>query len=137
MAGILIDLSRREDDMLLLFSSANHRHRFAFAGMEKPRVMKSVRFSSIVPLVENKLLTLSFAPSLRLLLRASCSASTFAVKEAVSAFLILLSGLGVAGLGFDMFSDGSSSATSVFFKLACFFLFLPLPVAFFKECVKP
>ena len=107
-------------------------HRFAFAGIENPLVIKSKCFSSIPFLFENRLFTFSFAPSFLRLFRSSCSASTFAVKDAVFAFLILLS-------GFSLFAcvGSKSSSTVASSTVVVFFLFLPAPGAFFRECVRP
>ncbi len=102
-------------------------HRFASAGIENPLVIKSKCFSSIPFLFENRLFTLSFAPSFLRLFRSSCSARTFAVKDAVSAFLILLSGFSP----FLCCGPRGSSAT-----VAVFFLFLLAPGAFLRECVR-
>lgn len=111
-------------------------YRFALAGIENPLVMKSRCFSSIPFFDENRLLTFSLAPSFLLLFLSSCSASTFAVRDAVSAFLILLSGfvtmLGPESVARVTFLSTAGSSTLVFF-----FLFLLLPDAFFKEWVSP
>lgn len=108
-------------------------HRLAFAGIEKPLVMKSKCFSSIPFLFENKLFTLSLPPSFLRLFRSSCSARTFAVSDAVSAFLMLLSGFSL----FVCVGLRGSSATVASSTVAVFFLFLPAPGAFFSECVRP
>lgn len=108
-------------------------HRFAFAGIENPLVMKSECFSSIPFLFENKLFTLSFAPSFLRLFRSSCSARTFAVKDAVFAFLMLLSGFSL----FVCVGSRGSSAAVASSTVAVFFLFLPAPGAFLRECVRP
>ena len=127
-------------------------HLLAFAGIEKPLVIKSTCFSSIPFLFENKLFTFSFAPSFLRLFRSSCSASTFAVRDAVSAFLMLLSGFSllacVLSSAFLLLLPGCSPFTSVLdstgrsvtvasLTVAVFFLFLPAPGAFFNECVRP
>ncbi len=95
--------------------------------------MKSICFSSIPFLFENRLLTLSFAPSFLLLFRPSCSARIFAVSEAVSWFLMLLSGF---ELGFSeaLVTSTRAGASST---VAAFLFFLPPPGAFFNECVRP
>ena len=108
-------------------------HRFAFAGMEKPLVIKSKCFSSIPFLFENMLFTLSLAPSFLRLFRSSCSASTFAVNDAVSAFLMLLSGFSL----FVCVGLRGASGTVASWTVAVFFLFLPAPGAFFSEWVSP
>ena len=120
--------------------------------MEKPLVMKSTCFSSIPFLFENKLFTLSFAPSFLRLFLSSCSASTLAVRDAVSAFLMLLSGFSlfacVLGPAFLVLFSGflpfisvldstGRSVTVASLTVAVFFLFLPEPGAFFNECVRP
>lgn len=108
-------------------------HLFAFAGIENPLVMKSKCFSSIPFLFENKLFTLSLAPSFLRLFRSCCSARTFAVNNAVSAFLMLLSGFSL----FVCVDLRGSSTTVASSAVAAFFRFLPAPAAFFSECVRP
>lgn len=108
-------------------------HRFAFEGIENPLVIKSKCFSSIPFLLENKLFTFSFTTSFFRSFRSSCSASTFAVNNAVSAFLMLLSGFSL----FVCFFWKDSSATEDSSTVAVFFLFLPAPGNFFSECVRP
>lgn len=95
--------------------------------------MKSMCFSSIPFLFENKLLTLSLAPNFLLLFRSSCSASTLVVKDAVSWFLILLSDFD-AGFSDEFVTSTSEGASST---VAVFLLFLLLPGLFFRECVRP
>ena len=120
-------------------------HRFAPAGMENPRVMKSPSFRVDFP-DENKLFRLSFVPSFLRFACSSSSASTFAVSDAVAAFLI--PPLGVAVPVFfsdtsvvldawlivtDIWLDGMSAVSVSPF----FFLFLLEPVAFLREWVRP
>ncbi len=84
-------------------------------------------------LFENKLFTLSFAPSFRLLFRSSCSARTLEVNDAVSWFLMLLSGFEVAASGRGFVFRMGSALGAASDMLAFFLFFLLPPEAFFKE----
>ena len=65
-------------------------HRFVLAGIENPRVMKSplVPEGFVGSREENRPFRFSLPACFLRLLRCSCSSRTFAVIEAVDAFLI-------------------------------------------------
>lgn len=105
--------------------------------------MKSPSFCVDFP-DENRLLRFSFSPSFRRLAFSCSSASTFAVSDAVAAFLIpplgvmVPSGFGATFKCFSVFRVAVSAEFNKFVSVAsAFFRFLPEPAAFFSECVSP
>jgi hypothetical protein len=116
-------------------------HLFALAGIEKPRVIKSLCFACIPLLLdENKLLMLSLMPNLRFFCRSSCSARTFAVSDAVPSFLMfpavsLAPLLKWANAGSRLLTE--DSAVAAWLLMPFFFLFFPVPAVGFRECENP
>lgn len=126
-------------------------HRLAFAGIVKPRDMKSLLLPNgfVESWVVKRLLMLVLFSIFRRLFRSPCSCSTFAVSEAVDAFLMPLPLLDsriedgvVVVIGFDDTIDRSFEASvvpSVSIALLesaseLFFLrFLLAPGAFLRE----
>lgn len=120
-------------------------YRFAPAGIKKPRVIKSPSFLA-APCSENRDLRLSFPPSLRRFCFCFSSSSTFAVREAVAAFLMApldarIPSLGSIICGPEGFSapvwTGAGVGTRAVTVSTFFFRFFPDDGAFFNECVRP
>lgn len=121
----------------LIFYMSNHHHRFALAGIEYPRVMKSTWFSAIPFFDENRLLRLWFDSIFRLLLRSSCSARTLAVNAAVPPLLMLQVAASPLTWFFAIITSSSiRSETRDPAVAMIFFLFL-LPPKAFNECARP
>lgn len=129
---------------IIIFASAwnsvSPYYRFALAGIEKPRVMKSDCLPAISLLEEKSPFRFSLGAIFLFLLRSSCSARTLAVNDAVPSFFIAFDDHSTAiafGANSKLVLGAAPSAGSVPLGEWAFFLFLPEPVAFFNEWVRP
>lgn len=115
-------------------------HLFAPAGILNPLVIKSLPpfFPSLDSWV-NRLLMFSLPPiNFFLFLRSFSSSKTFAVSDAVAAFLIpvFVVGVDVPPRLLVVFPAPAASGSFVDSPLAFFLRFFE-PGAFFRECVRP